>query len=85
MTLWWIGNIVLLFVIIPVVVILLRRVLNAAKSVVPTVEAIVPVARAASTDLDAVELLNTTQSQVSQTITVVANYGRSLDVILDDA
>jgi hypothetical protein len=85
MTLWWIGNIVLLLVIIPVVVILLRGVLNAARSVVPPVEAIVPVAKAASKDLDAVELLNTTQSQVSQTITVVAEYGGSLDVILDDA
>ena len=32
MTLWWIGNAVLLLVIVPVVVILLRGVLNAAKA-----------------------------------------------------
>ena len=44
-----------------------------------------PVAEAASKDLDAVELLNTTQEQVSQTVTVVANYGGSLDTILEDA
>ena len=36
MTLWWIGNIVLLFVIVPVVVYLLRGVLEAAKSIVPS-------------------------------------------------
>ncbi len=85
MTLWWIGDIVLLLVIVPVVVILLRGVLAAAKSVVPTVEAIAPVAKAASKDLDGVELLHTTQTQVNQTVTVVARYGGSLDEILDDA
>ena len=35
--------------------------------------------------LRAVELLATTQTQVNQTIGVVANYGGSLDVILEDA
>jgi hypothetical protein len=85
MTLWWIGNAVLLVVVVPVVVVLLRGVLAAARSVTRSVETIVPVARAASEDLDAVEDLQTTRSQVSQTIGVVANYGGSLDVILDDA
>jgi len=85
MTLFWIGDIVLLVVIVPVVVILLHGVLRAAKNVTPAVEALVPVAQAASKDLDAVELLNTTQTQVNQTITVVANYGGSLDTILEDA
>jgi hypothetical protein len=85
MTLWWIGNIVLLLVVVPVVVVLLRGVLGAVRSVVSAVEALTPVARAASKDLDAVEMLNTTQSQVNQTIGVVANYGASLDTILDDA
>jgi hypothetical protein len=85
MTLWWIGNAVLLLVIVPVVVILLRGVLNAAKSVTGAVEALRPVAEAGSADLDAVELLNTTQGQVSQTVAVVADYGGSLDTILEDA
>jgi hypothetical protein len=85
MTIWWIGNIVLLLVIVPVVVVLLRGVLNAAKAVTSTIEALQPVAEAASKDLDAVELLNTTQVQVSQTVAVVANYGGSLDKILEDA
>jgi hypothetical protein len=85
MTLWWIGNIVLLLVVVPVVVILLRGVLNAAKEVTRAVDALQPVAETASKDLDAVELLNTTQEQVSQTVAVVANYGGSLDTILEDA
>ncbi|MGE5857868.1 MAG: hypothetical protein ACM31K_05235 [Solirubrobacterales bacterium] len=85
MTLWWIGNAVLLLVIVPVVVLLLRGVLNAAKAVTSTVDALQPVAEAASKDLDAVELLDTTQEQVSQTVAVVANYGGSLDTILEDA
>jgi hypothetical protein len=85
MTLWWIGNVVLLLVIVPVVVVLLRGVLNAAKDTTRAVEALRPVADAASKDLDAVDLLNTTQEQVSQTVAVVANYGGSLDTILEDA
>ena len=42
-------------------------------------------AAAGSKDLDATALLLTTQDQVQQTIAVAANYGGSLDVILDDA
>ena len=85
MTLWWIGNALLLLVIVPVVVVLLRGVLNAARDTTRAVEALRPVADAASKDLDAVELLNTTQEQVSQTVAVVADYGGSLDTILEDA
>jgi hypothetical protein len=84
-TLVWIGDIVLIVVLVPVVVYLLRGVLNAAKAVTPTVDALVPVAEAASADLDAVELLDTTQKQVSAVVGVVADYGGSLDKILEDA
>jgi hypothetical protein len=84
MTLWWIGNVVL-FAVIPVVVYLLHGVLSAARSIVPSVEQIAKTAEAGSKDLDAAPLLLTTQDQVEQTITVAANYGGSLDVILDDA
>jgi hypothetical protein len=85
MILWWIGDIVLLVVVVPVVVYLLRGVLNAATSIVPTVQEIAKVAAAGSKDLDAAVLLLTTQDQVAQTVAGVANYGGSLDVILDDA
>ena len=85
MTLWWIGNVVLLAVVLPVVVILLRGVLDAAASIVPSVQRISQAAGAGSNDLDAVTLLLTTQDQVTQTVTGVAGYGGSLDVIVDDA
>ncbi len=85
MTLWWIGNVVLLVVVLPVVVYLLSSVLAAAKSIVPSVHAIADVAAAGSKDLDAAALLLTTQDQVTKTVAGVANYGGSLDVILDDA
>ena len=85
MTLWWIGSIVLLVVILPVVIVLLRGVLVAAQSIVPSVDQIATVARAGSKDLDAAPLLLRTRDQATQTIAGVANYGGSLDVILDDA
>ena len=85
MTLWWIGNVVLLAVVLPVVVYLLHGVLTAAKTIVPSVEEIARAAAAGSKDLDAAALLLTTQEQVTQTVAVAANYGGSLDVILDDA
>ena len=85
MTLWWIGDIVLLLVILPVVVYLLRGVLEAARGIVPSVDKIAAVADAGSKDLDAAALLLTTKDQVEQTVAGVAAYGGSLDVIVDDA
>jgi hypothetical protein len=85
MTLWWIGNALLIAVVFPIVVILLREVLKAAKSIVPSVQEIATVAAAGSKDLDAAALLLTTHDQVTQTVAGVAGYGGSLDVILDDA
>lgn len=84
MTLWWIGSIVLLVVVLPVVVYLLRGVLVAAESIVPTVGRIASVAQAGSKDLDAAALLVTTDDQVRRTVAGVADYGGSLDVIVDD-
>jgi hypothetical protein len=85
MTLWWILDLVLLLVVVPVVVVLLRNVLNEARGIVPSVSRITAAARAGSQDLDAAPLLLTTQDQVIKTVEAVAFYGGSLDVILDDA
>jgi hypothetical protein len=85
MILEWIGDVLLLVVLLPVVVYLLRGVLNAADSIVPSVQSIARSAEAGSNDLDAAALLLTTQDQVIKTIESAANYGGSLDVILDDA
>jgi hypothetical protein len=85
MTLWWIGNALLLLVVLPVVIYLLKGVLDAAQGIVPSVDRVAAAAQAGSSDLDAVPLLLTTQEQVRQTVEVVAGYGSSLDVIVDDA
>jgi hypothetical protein len=85
MILYWIGALVVLLVIFPIVVYLLNAVLQTANGIVPSVQRIATVAAAGSEDLDAVPLLLTTQAQVITTVQTVANYGGSLDVILDDA
>ena len=85
MTLEWIGDAVLILVVLPVVVYLLNGVLSAANSIVPSVQKIAATAEAGSNDLDAAALLLTTQDQVIKTIETAADYGGSLDVILDDA
>ena len=81
----WIGAAILLVVVLPIVVVLLKGVLDAAKSIVPAIDSIAATAEAGSKDLDAAALLLTTQTQVKETIAGVAAYGGSLDVILDDA
>jgi hypothetical protein len=85
MILYWLGDAILLLVVLPIVVYLLRGVLATAKGIVPSVNRIAAVAAAGSKDLDAVPLLLTTQDQVKRTVETVANYGGSLDVIVDDA
>jgi hypothetical protein len=85
MTLEWIGDAVLLLVLAPVVIYLLNGVLRAAQGIVPSVQQIASSARAGSKDLDAAALLVTTQDQVIKTVETAANYGGSLDVIIDDA
>ena len=85
MTWWWIADVVLLVAVLPVVVYLLRGVLDAARSIVPAVHQIAGVAAAGSRDLDATALLLTTKEQVAATVAGVADYGGSLDTIIDDA
>ena len=81
----WIGAAILLLVVLPIVVVLLKGVLDAAKSIVPSIESIAATAERGSNDLDAAALLLTTREQAKETIAGVAAYGGSLDVILDDA
>ena len=85
MTLWWIADIVLVVLVLPIVIYLLAGVLKASRSVVQSVDQIERATAAGSKDLDAAALLLTTRDQVRQTVSLVAGYGGSLDVILDDA
>ena len=75
MTLWWIADIVLVVLVLPIVIYLLTGVLKASRSIVQSVDQIERATAAGSKDLD----------QVRQTVSLVAGYGGSLDVILDDA
>jgi hypothetical protein len=85
MILWWLGNVILLLVVLPVVVSLLAGVRRASKTLPERVDKISSIAAAGSRDLGAVPLLLTTQNHVIKTVAGVAEYGASLDVILDDA
>ena len=85
MILWWLGNLVLLLVVLPIVVHLLASVRRATRSIPAKVDGLSSIAAAGSRDLGAVTLLLTTQDQVIKTVAAVADYGASLYVILDDA
>ena len=85
MILYWIGSLIVLLVVLPIVIVLLRGVLETARTIVPSVHRIGAAAAAGSQDLDAVPMLLTTQQQVITTIETIADYGGSLNVILDDA
>ena len=81
----WIGNAVLLAVVLPVVIYLLRGVARRRQRHRAHGREIASVAAAGSKDLDAAPLLLTTQDQIEQTVAGLADYGGSLDVIVDDA
>lgn len=82
MALWWIGNIVLLVVIAPVVVYLLLKVLEAAQRVRRAVDDIATVGTQMVADLEPVLALRQTDTYVSYTVKGLARYGGALDEIL---
>jgi hypothetical protein len=79
----WIMVIVLALVIV-VLAQLLKRILVAATSIPPKIDAIAGVAAAASKDLDAVAVLLTTQGYIKSIRASVLDYGGSLDAALPD-
>ena len=79
----WIMVIILIVVIV-ILLGLLKRILVAATSIPPKIDAIAGVAAAASRDLDAVAVLLTTQGYIKSIRASVLDYGGSLDVALPD-
>lgn len=79
----WIMVIVLALVVL-LLMSLLKRILAAATSIPPKIDAIAGVAAAASKDLDAVVLLLTTQGYVVSIRDSVLDYGGSLNAALPD-
>lgn len=82
MILWWIGNIVLVAVIAPVVVFLLLGVLTSAKKVGGALDDIAGVGATMVADLAPVPQLVTTVSLVSETNAAISRYGAALDELL---
>ena len=82
MIIWWIGNVVLIAVIAPVVVFLLRGVLVSARKVGGSLDEIAGVGGAMVADLAPVPQLVTTVSLVNDTHAGIGRYGAALDEIL---
>ena len=82
MTLWWIGNIVLLVVVTPVVVVILRSVIIPAVSIKRRSDELVSLGTSIMINSDAVKDLLETQRLVGMTGTGIGRYGAALDEIL---
>jgi len=84
MALWWIGNVVLLVVVIPVVLVILRSVIKPAVSIKKHSDELVTVGSSIVTNLDAVYDLLETQRLVGLTGAGIGRYGAALDRIIPD-
>lgn len=82
MTLWWIGNIVFLFVIIPVVVLLLRGLREPVLEIDRYASDALEHGVLAIAALDAVDELATTRQYAGEVKEQLVEYGACLDEIL---
>jgi hypothetical protein len=82
MELWWIGNAVLLAVVIPVVLRLLHGATQPAAEIEQTADKLAAAGPILLRHLDSVSELATTQDLVRQTTAGLARYGAALDRIL---
>ena len=82
MTLWWIGNIIFLAVVIPVVVVLLQRVLTPVKQIESAANGILSGGVTIASQLDLLAGLIPTQESIKKIRAGVGQYGAALDKIL---
>ena len=82
MTLWWIGNAVLILVVIPVVVLIANRVVSPAVEISKYADDILANGVLVTANLDPVPALIETRRMVGETLAGVARYGAALDEIL---
>jgi hypothetical protein len=83
MTLWWIGNAVLLFVVLPVVIALLNRVLAAVERIRAAADDILAHGVELTAELDDVPaLLATTDATVEQVAVGATRYAGSVAALL---
>jgi len=81
MTLWWIGNILFLFVVIPVVIVILGTVLAPAKEIGIYADDICKHGAQFGPHLDALQELGTTRELVHKVAPEIQRYVRALDQI----
>lgn len=82
MALWWIGNVVFVAVVIPVVVLLLNRLLAPAVEIQRYADDIVEHGSGLVANLDSVEQLLRTRELVRQVGAGVQQYGQALSQVL---
>jgi hypothetical protein len=82
MVLWWIGNLIFLIVVVPIVVKLLAGVLRPVKDIEKTAKGLKGRSASVLSLLDAVNDLPTTQRLVNDTNSQLGRYGSALDKIL---
>jgi hypothetical protein len=83
MVLWWIGNVILLVVVLPVVVVLLNRVLAAVERIRAAADTIAAGGGALAAELNGVpELLATTDRTVKDVATGATRYAGSVARLL---
>jgi hypothetical protein len=79
MILWWIGNIIFILVIIPVVLLILQRVLVPALEIMREVDDITDHVAAFPPHLEALQELGTTSQLVKEVNVDLERYVRALD------
>ncbi|NND03907.1 MAG: hypothetical protein HKN91_14090 [Acidimicrobiia bacterium] len=82
MVLWWIGNALLLLVVIPLVLHVAGRVIRTANEINQYADDILANGLLVAANLDPVPALIETRNMVSDTLGGVARYGAALDEIL---
>ena len=82
MTLWWIGNLILAVVVIPVVLVLLRKLMKPVDQIGREADAILAGGTTIAAQLDLLGGLVPTRDSIKQIGAGVAAYGAALDRIL---
>ena len=82
MGLWWVGNIIFLAVVIPVVALLLHRLLQPVVAIGEASDKILAGGTHVAQELGAVPQLVTTRDLITQVGGAVGRYGAALDTIL---
>jgi hypothetical protein len=80
--LWWIGNLILLLVVVPLVIYIANRVIKPAREIDNYAKDILTHGVAITGNLDPVPALARTKELTSATLAGVARYGAALDEIL---